>query len=80
MIKRYEAGIHPCMLRFLILYNINRDTEAFYNGDHIMTWMDKKSLHYLPLWTYGYQPLVDEFKDLNKYEKALLKKYIEQHT
>lgn len=79
LIKRYEQGIHPCMLKFLIQYDKFNDTEAWYNGDHIITFLDERTLHYLPLWTYGYQPLIHEFKDLNRTERSLLKKYIEQN-
>lgn len=80
MVLRYKKGIHPCMLWFLIQYYIDNKINAWYNGDHIVTTIDERTLHYLPLHTYGYQPLVDEFVDLSRSEKKLLKQYINQHN
>ena len=79
LVERYKQGIHPCMLWFLIQYYYDNTIIALYDGNHIVcdeiTTITKR---HLPLVSYDYQPLVDEFVDLNDEERQLLKQYIEQ--
>lgn len=81
LVRRYKEGIHPCMLLFLIQYYYDNETEGLYDGDHILTDLDRSPVEgsHIQLWTWGYQPLVDEFVDLNEEEKQLLKQYIDQN-
>lgn len=81
LIKRYKEGVHPCMLIFLIQYYYDNEVEAMYDGDHILTDLDSFPVtgRHLPLYSYGYPTLVNEFTELNDEEKQLLKQYIEQY-
>jgi len=81
LIKRYKAGIHPCMLWFLIQYYYDDKTEAMYDGNHIDTEYDTvaPSGKHIALYKYGYQHLIDGFIDLSDFERSLLKKYIQQY-
>ena len=81
LLKRYKQGIHPCMLWFLIQYYYDLESEAMYDGDHILTELDLFPVEgkHVPLYKYGLQPLLDEFVDLNDDEKFFLQKYIDQN-
>lgn len=79
IVKRYKQGVHPCMLWFLMHYYYDNETEAIYDGDHILVDTYNLTKNYVPLYTYGYQPLIDEFTELNTEEKDLLKQYIDQY-
>ena len=78
LVERYKQGIHPCMLWFLIQYYYDKETEAMYDGNHIITDVDEFPVEgrHRHLCEYGYQTLVAEFVDLNDEERQLLKEYI----
>lgn len=74
--KRKEEGIHPCMMEALISYVENQElTSLWYDGNHIITYIDEMTRHYLPLYSYGYKHLCKSFQDLNDFEKLLLQDY-----
>lgn len=82
LLRRYKEEVHPCMLLFLIGLYYDPTLQAFYDGDHIVTWNDKHlptsktgSWQSLKAWTYD--ELVRSFSDLNQTEKDLLKTYYE---
>lgn len=81
LLRRYKLGIHPCMLLFLIQYYYDNETQAMYDGDHILTDLDPFPVNgkHIDLYKYGYECLVDSFIDLNEEEKELLKQYIDQN-
>ena len=79
LLRRYKAGVHPCLLWFLIQFYYDQESEAMYDGDHILTEYDRFPVEgrHIPLWQYGLQPLLDEFVDLVGNEKHLLTVYVE---
>lgn len=76
MVERMNQNVHQCMLFFLLEFLKDVNTKAYYNGDHIIVGELGTLLErYLPLEAYGLQPLLNEFVDLNDFEKQLLKMY-----
>jgi hypothetical protein len=80
LVKRYKQGVHPCLLWFLIQYYYDNETEAVYDGNHILTDLDLFPVEgsHFPLWKYGYEHLTSSFYLLNDDEKRLLKEYIDE--
>jgi hypothetical protein len=80
LLRRYKEGVHPCMLLFLIGLYYDSSLQAFYDGDHIVTWNDKpvptsKTGRWDSLKAWSYKELIDSFIELNQAEKDLLKTY-----
>lgn len=86
LLRRYKAGVHPCMLLTLIHIYYEPEIKVYYDGDHVNPWYGTylhPSGHPSPVggqWInirhWSYDELCKSFVDLNDEEKELLRKYM----